>query len=150
MAAYAQGTRVPVERSLAQIRLLLLKAGATHYANGEGPDSGGVQFRLHDLHYRFEVKRPTWPDIEHRYSRGYRVDHDRALADEWNRRWRARWLWVKAMIEFAEIEPDAFAEAMLAHLVLPDGRTFGGWAAPQIATMYADGAMPPLLLGSGS
>jgi hypothetical protein len=37
---------------------------------------------------------------------------------------------------------------MLAHLVLPDGRTFGSWAEPQVEGMYADGQMPPLL-GSG-
>jgi len=150
MARYAERTRVPVDRSLSEIRRLLLNAGATHYAAGEGPESAGVQFKLHDLHYRFEVRRPTWQEIAERFGAPGRVDRDRAIESEWMRRWRARTLWVKAQIEFAEVEPDAFAAAMLSYLVLPDGRTFGEWAAPQVEKAYSNGTMPPLLLGAGA
>ncbi len=38
----------------------------------------------------------------------------------------------------------------MAHIVLPDGTTFGAWAKPQIEQVYATGDMPSLLaLGSG-
>lgn len=147
---YAEGTTVGVDRSINEIRKLLLVAGCTHYAYGEGPDEGGVQFRLNGLHYRFTVKRPTWADLYDRYRDPRRVDQSRAVEDEWKRRWRARLLWIKAMIEFAETEPDAFAEAMLGNLVLPDGQRMAAWAVPQIEAAYSEGAMPPLLLGNGS
>lgn len=141
--AYAEGTKVPVNRSIDEIRALLLKAGATHYAYGENPEAAFVQFALDGLHYRFEVRRPTGEDANARYYR--QGDTAGRIDAEWRRRWRARVLWVKAQIEFAEVEPKAFRQAMLAYLVLPDGRTFGNWAAPQIEGMYRDGAMPPLL-----
>jgi len=145
MAHYAQGTAVPVERSLAQIRALLLKAGATHYAFGESPEAGAVQFALKGLHYRFDVHRPTWDELQKRYQRPGGVSRAAAVDGEWRRRWRARHLWVKAQIEFAEVEPEAFTEAMLAHLVLPDGQRLGSWAQPQVEAMYRNGVMPPLL-----
>lgn len=145
---YAEGTTVGVDLTLQQIRKLLLSHGATHYAFAEGPDFGAVQFALDGLHYRFTIKRPTWAELYDRYSVPSRVDQTRAVDDEWRRRWRARLLWLKAMVEFAEVEPKAFAEAMLSATVLPDGTTMGAWAVPQIESMYRDGAMPPLL-GSG-
>lgn len=138
---YAQGTKVPVDRSVDEIRRILVKAGATHYAYGEDPDQAAVQFALDGLHYRFTIRRPRAADL--RASGG--VSSAMRVDAEWRRRWRARVLWVKAQIEFAETEPDAFREAMLAHLVLPDGRTFGAWAAPQVEGMYSSGQMPPLL-----
>lgn len=150
-ARYATGTQVPVDKTLTEIRRLLLAAGATHYAVGEDPNGAMVQFALHGLHYRFSVRRPTWDDLIDRYERAYRVDQRRATEDEWRRRWRARLLWIKAQLEFAEVEPQEFSRAMLAHLVLPDGTTMGEWAVPQIEAMYEGGRMPPLLgPGGGS
>jgi hypothetical protein len=140
--AYAKGTAVPVSRSIDEIRSMLLKAGATRYAYGEDPDQAAVQFELDGRHYRFAVRRPTEADVPRQV---YRVPPAALIDAEWRRRWRARVLWIKAQIEFAEVEPVAFHEAMLAHLVLPDGRTLGRWADPQIAGMYERGGMPPLL-----
>ena len=147
--AYATGTIVSYEKSVNDIRRLLMAAGATHYAFGEDPERAMVQFGLHGLHYRFEVRRPTWDDLIDRYERTSRVDKPKAIDAEWRRRWRARFLWVKAQLEFAEVEPKEFSRAMLAHLVLPDGQTLGQWSVPQVEAMYSDGKMPPLL-GSGS
>ena len=147
--AYAKGTTVGIDATLASMRKLLLSADADMFAYGEGPDEGGVQFRLNGLHYRFTVKRPTWADLYDRYRDPRRVDQARAVDDEWKRRWRARLLWIKAMVEFAEVEPDAFAEAMLGSLVLPDGQRLAEWSLPQVTAAYSDGRMPPLLLGTG-
>lgn len=145
--SYAQGTAVPAERTQNEIRTLLMRAGATHYAFGEEPERSMIQFALNGRHYRFEVRRPTDAEVRKQYADLYarQVNWPKKVADEWLRRWRARLLWIKAQIEFAEVEPEAFAEAMLAHLVLPDGRTLGGWAGPQIEAMYESGGMPTLL-----
>jgi hypothetical protein len=145
---YATGTSVPVEKSLTEIRKLLLAAGATHYAYGEEPEGAAIQFAIEGLHYRFTVRRPRWEDLEKRYREPWRVVQARALDDEWKRRWRARLLWIKAQLEFAEVEPEEFSRAMLAHLVMPNGQTIGTWAVPQIEAMYERGTMPRLL-GSG-
>ena len=145
MTRYALGTTVTVAKSLDEVQRLLKAAGTTHYAYADGPEAAFIQFRLGGRHYRFEVRRPVWDELKDRYSQPSRVYQEDALEAEWRRRWRARLLWIKATIEFAEFEPDAFARAFLAHLVLPDGRTFGQWAAPQVEAMYEGGQMPPLL-----
>lgn len=143
---FALATAVPVDRSIAEIRQMLLRAGATHYAYGEAPEAGFIQFALDGLHYRFEVRRPTGEEAMANANRDrHHIRRGDEIEAEWRRRWRARVLWLKAQIEFAEGEPDVMAHAMLASLVLPDGRTFGRWAAPQVEAMYAGGAMPPLL-----
>lgn len=149
MARYAAGTEVPVSRTESQIRALLLRSGATHYAYGEEPTRAMIQFALKGRHYRFEVTRPTAEQIAHLFTNNPNGNDWRPRIDaEWRRRWRARLLWVKAMLEFDDREPGAFETAMLAHLVLPDGQTLGSWATPQIAAVYERGGMPPLL-GSG-
>lgn len=146
MARYAEGTSVPAERSIQEIRTLLMRAGATHYAFGEEPERALIQFAFGGRHYRFEVRRPTAEQIAKRFNqRPVGNDWRPRIEAEWRRRWRARLLWIKAQIEFAEAEPGALAEAMLANLVLPDGRTMGGWAGPQIEAMYESGGMPALL-----
>lgn len=149
MTRYAAGTTVSVDRSVQEIRTVLSKAAATHYAFGETPELGMIQFAIDRRHYRFEVRRPTWDDVRGFYADPRRIAQAKAIDDEWRRRWRVRVIWLKAQIELTEGEPGALAEAMLAFLVLPDGRTLGGWAAPQLEAVYATGGMPPLL-GTGS
>lgn len=155
---YATGTEVPVEKSQGEIRALLAKHGATHYAYGSGPDGDVIQFRLADRHYRFNVDAPSEDALrdayitervkggEHKY-RAERLANNINWRTRWNaewkRRWRARLLWLKALLEFTDDVP--LQEAMLANLVLPDGSTFGRWAEPQIDAMYASGGMPPML-----
>lgn len=150
---YAEGTTVGSEKSLAEIRGLLARAGATHFAFGEEPERGIVQFALAGRHYRFTIQKPKAKELEVEYERtrrpgmraSYLIDFDGRVDAEWRRRWRARLLWLKAMLEFAEHEPGAFAEAMMANTVLPDGRTLGSIAAPQIDAAYESGRMPALL-----
>lgn len=40
--------------------------------------------------------------------------------------------------------------SFLAHIMLPSGGTFGEWARPQLAAVYAQGSMPALLPGGSS
>ena len=164
MRRYAEGTTVPVETTVSAMKRLLQEAGATHWLYAETPDGSAVQFSLGGYHYRIVVQPPSADALrqeyideavkrgrEHRWtieSRADRVDWRTKVAAEWKRRWRARLLWLKAQIEFAEGDEGQLPRALMAYLVLPDGRTFETWAVPQIEDMYADGTMPPLL-GTG-
>lgn len=158
MTKYAQGTTVKAEATQGEIRGMLAKAGATHYAFGDAPERALIQFRLDGRHYRFDVERPTVDALRAEYIEDRRANGDgeyrattlaRAInwqirtRQEWDRRWRARLLWLKAQLEFASEVP--LEQSLLSNLVLPDGRTFGGWAVPQIDLMYEQGQMPPLL-----
>lgn len=62
-------------------------------------------------------------------------------------RWRALALVIKAKLEAIESGITTVDAEFLAHLVLPDGRTYGEFALPQIDEVYRSGAMPPLLPG---
>ena len=64
----------------------------------------------------------------------------RAIDAEWRRRWRARLLWIKATLEFAEDDEDeGLATAMAGYLVLQGGVTVG--------QAITEGTLP--MLGSG-
>jgi hypothetical protein len=65
-------------------------------------------------------------------------------------RWRALALAIKAKLEAVEAGITSFEDEFMAHIVLPDGSTFGRWARPQIAKVYEENTMPSLLaLGAG-
>lgn len=156
--AYAEGTTVSAERSQEEVKSILRKHGASHIMVGEAPDLTAIQFRLDGLMYRFDVQRPTAPELRAAFigarsgdwraeQSARRVDWNGRVAAEWRRRWRARVLWLKSLIEFAEDVP--LHQSMMANLVLPDGRQMAHWAAPQVEAMYATGEMPKML-GDGS
>jgi hypothetical protein len=57
---------------------------------------------------------------------------------------------IKAKLEAVAAGITTFEDEFRAHIVLPDGSTFGLWARPQIAKVYEDNTMPSLLaLGTG-
>lgn len=150
--AYAEGTTVPAERTIAEIRALLDKHGSTHFVQGSAPERDVVQFKIDGRQYRFDVERPTAEEMLQAFAdaggRTYgssfvRISWGDRAAAEWRRRWRARLLWLKAQLEFAEDVP--IVSSMLSMLVLPDGQTLGDWAEPQVTEMYAGGRMPPML-----
>lgn len=151
--SYAEGTTVPVAKSQAEVKALLSKHGATHYAFGESPEVEVVQFRL-GVMYRFDVQRPVAADMRAAFieaqngtwnatRRADAIDWNGRAAKEHMRRWRARLLWLKAMLEFTDVVP--LSESLMANLVLPDGQTFGHWAGPQVEAMYELGQMPAML-----
>lgn len=144
MARYAEGTTVSTDKSLGEMRALLTKHDASHFAYGSGPDGDAIQFRLNGRMYRFDIQAVDPTEYTHD-ARGYlRTDaqHKSMVEGEWRRRWRARLLWLKAQLEFAEGDPEAMARNLLPDLVLPDGKTFFEYADPQIDAMYSLGTMP--------
>jgi hypothetical protein len=112
-------------------------------------------FQADNRHVRFELPLPDRNDkayTHHAPRSSYRTPKPRTAADaakQWEQacrtRWRALALVIKAKLEAVASGITTFESEFLAHIVLPDGRTVGGWIAPQLAVAYERGGMPPML-----
>lgn len=162
--SYAKGTTVPVEKTLEEIRRLLKRYGCEGFAQVEQGGRMAIQFILDGLQYRFTVDEPIEEEWKEAYytdryantslspsairNRMERMDWQKELDAEVRRRWRARLLWLKATLEFAESDGrEVIRQALLSQLVLPGGNTMDQWAATALPEAYAKGGMPPLLTG---
>jgi len=58
MVKFAEDTKVPVERSRAEIEQLLVRYGADQFASGWGPESAKIMFRAKGRHIRFTLPLP--------------------------------------------------------------------------------------------
>lgn len=151
MGVYAEGTEVPAERSKAEIERTLIRYGAQQFASGWRIDAAMIGFIMHNRQIRFVL--PIRAKEEFKLTpagrrRTYQSDIDNAWAQDTRQRWRALALAIKAKLEAVESGITSFEEEFLAHIVLPDGKTYGEFAIPQIASAYEHKKMPPLL-GSG-
>lgn len=155
--AYAEGTAVPVERSRAEIELLLRRYGATQFVSGWDADRALIGFAAQGRQLRFVLpgpdpkdkrfthhrKRTTWGTAAPRTA----LQVAAVLEQETRRRWRALALVIKAKLEAVECGIATFEEEFMPWIVLPDGSTVGQYMAPQIERAYASGEMPKLLPG---
>lgn len=140
--SYAEGTSVPVDRSQGEIRKILGKYGATGFAFGENGPRAMVAFEMSGRRIRFDLPLP-----QHQVTRdkkGYFMSEKQVDA-ETRRRWRCLVLAIKSKLECVESGISTFEEEFLAYVVLPNGRTMGQVAIPQIARSYENNEMPPLL-----
>lgn len=147
MAAYAEGTTVSPESSRAEIERTVRKYGADSFVSGFANGRGVVGFTMYGRQVRFEVPMPKPEDFQ--ITDGGRrrdaVGMKSAAEKEERRRWRALFLAIKAKLEVVETGIATFEEEFLAHVVLPDGSTFGKWAGPQMDHIYDTGNMPALI-----
>ena len=151
MSKYAKDTKVPVDRSMSEIRRTLARYEAAAFALIEKSNQAGVAFEMCNRRVRFVIPMPDMQDYR-RNTAGVAmgdVKSQQAYDKEVRRRWRALLLVIKAKLEAVESGVESFEEAFMAQLVLPDGQTMTEWAKPQIEQAYLSGKMPPLL-GSGS
>lgn len=151
MGIYAAGTEVSSDRSKAEIERTLVRYGAQQFASGWRQDCAMIGFIMHNRQIRFVLPIRPKKDFEKTpagRTRNYQSDIDRAWDQDIRQRWRALALAIKAKLEAVESGITTFEEEFLAHIVLPDGKTYGEFAIPQIASAYQHKKMPPLL-GSG-
>lgn len=134
---YAEGTKVPVEKSKADLEGLLRKSGATSIAMGWDQTLGArVLFRLEERFVQILIPVPD-PKV-------YRTPAQREAEER--RLWRSRLLIVKAKLEVVLSGETTVSREFLADLLLPDGSTVGDVTAPVIAEAYETGDMPRSLL----
>lgn len=156
MGQYARDTAVPAERSRAEIENTLRRYGATQFISGWddersaawlGFSASGRQVRfVLPLPHRDE-KRFTHRDVRAPTGRVKHMERKppevaRAYEQAVRQCWRALCLVVKAKLEAVEAQITTFEQEFLAHIMLPDGSTFGQWAAPALEKVYAEGKMP--------
>lgn len=152
MSTYAEGTSVPAERSKAEIETILKRYGAESFASGWRHDRAVIAFAMNGRQIRFDL--PIRPQVEFHQTPAGRTrtrteDINRAYEQDIRERWRAMALAIKAKLQAVESGITTFEEEFLAHIVLPNGKTYGEFALPQIAEVYEKKQMPKLLLGGG-
>jgi len=128
--SYAETTRVPINKTKADIETLVERRGATAFGIMQRADAVQVAFVLEERNILFRL---TLPD-----------------GDQKRRsRWRALFLVIKAKLESIEAGIETVEEAFLGQVVMPDGRTVYETASPMIAKNYEGGGVP-LLPGPGA
>lgn len=148
---YAKGTKVAVENSRAELERTLNRYGADAFSYGSDGEQAIVAFRAHGKHVKMALAYPPLEDFRWVANRSYtRTPAQQRSAREQRVRelWRALVLVVKAKLESVESGIESFEEAFLPYILLPDGRTAGGFLTPQIERAYETGEMPSLLPAS--
>ena len=146
--AYAEQTQVSVAKSKADIETLVQKAGAKQFVSGYRDDIAVIGFTLDNRQIRFLLPLPDIEDYRYTPEKRRKRSEEQAYA-AWEQacrsRWRAMYLIIKAKLEAVEQGISTVEREFFYDIVLPDGRTVGEYLAPQIATAYETGKMPPLL-----
>tara|TARA_R100001086_G_scaffold219041_1_gene135830 strand:- start:614 stop:1033 length:420 start_codon:yes stop_codon:yes gene_type:complete len=131
-----------------EIEQTLERYGADQFLYGSEDARAVVAFRMAGRQVKFVLPMPAKADFQKtpakRQKRSPEAAHQ-AWEQACRQRWRARSLVIKAKLEAVESGIVEFDDEFMAHIVLPDGQTFGTWARPQIESAYQSGNMPPLL-----
>lgn len=129
--AYAEQTKVPVEQTKTEIERTLVRYGADRFAYFTEAGKAVIVFEAKDRRLRFDLPLPSGEEDKAQKSR--------------RQKWRALLLCIKAKLESVASGIESFEEAFLAHVVLPDGQTVGGYVAPRIAEAYEGNKMVALM-----
>lgn len=150
---YAEKTTVSSEKSRQEIERTLVRYGAASFAYGWENGKAVIMFEMSSRRIRFLLPLPekTEKRFTHNSYRNERAPE--AIEKLWEQacrqKWRALALAVKAKLECVQSGITTFENEFLAHIVLPNGTTVGGWFQPKLAQAYESGKMPPLLLTEG-
>jgi len=147
--AYAEGTSVPVEKTVGEICGLIKKAGAVRIGQMDDPDAFAIQFFMRERMLRFRVAMPTLEQMPTTDGRGsYATKEWRVKRRDQAQRQRARALLlvIKAKLESIESGVETFDEAFLANIVMSDGATVFERVNAPIQLEYGSGKSMPMLL----
>jgi hypothetical protein len=152
--SYAQDTVVSVEKSRAEIERILQRYGATKFMYGCDTAKAVICFEAKAKMVKFELPLPDRSDRRFKYTehrRRVRTDDEayKAWEQACRTRWRALALCVKAKLEAVSSGITTFESEFLAHFVMPNGKTLGEVAIPQLEAAVLNGQMPQLLIGNG-
>ena len=151
--SFAEDTKVPIERSKAEIEAMLIRYGADQFVSGWGETEARIQFRANERYIRFVLPIPKKDEprftqhARYTWKRRSEAEAVKAWEQELRRRWRALALVVKAKLEAVQSGIVGFEDEFMAHIVMPDGQTVAEHARPMIAQVYETGKVTALLPG---
>lgn len=149
--SYATETSVSVERSRAEIESTLARYGAVKFAYATEEKRAAIMFVINGLGVRFELPLPDKSEKQfwftpQRQNRRSDVEAYREWEQACRSRWRSLLLCIKAKLEACEQRITTFEAEFLAHIITPDGKTFGDIVVPQLMDMKQNGVQPRLQL----
>jgi hypothetical protein len=160
-AGFAANTKVPVERSRAEIDSLLVKNGASSIGilNDVENNRAAFAFTLRGARYRVEVPLPKledfWPTRQEEprgwfnWDKERRTDWVKIRLDQAHRqRWRCALLMVKSKLEIVRMGLSSVEREFMSDLVLPNGQTAYETFAEITRRGFSVGDLPKLL-GTG-
>jgi hypothetical protein len=131
MARFAETTRVPVDRSRAEIEQCLKRYGASAFGYMTEIGRTILIFEAKGRKIKISVNMPKGTtEKENQQAR---------------QKWRALLLVIKAKLESVSSEIETFEEAFYANVVLPDGATVYERTHAEVALSYSRGQVQPLL-----
>lgn len=139
MAKYAANTKVPVERSRAEIERILRRYGIENFFFGTSPRGDGIGFNYNGRNIKFGIPLPK--KDEFKTNQTGEQDYKRAI----RQRYRVLVIALKAKLEMVDIGLTTFEDEFLAQTCLTGGETVGEALKTQIETMLLTGEMPKLL-----
>lgn len=155
MSVYAEGTKVAVTKTLAEIEDLVRKRGGQRFYRGEQDDWMVLGWWQSERMVMFGVALPPLKQFE-RKPRGYGsrpMSEQLALQEQAMReQWRAVLLVIKAKYASVDAKIESFEESFLGQLVVPDPETgrhvaFARLAIKSIHDVYTGSTMKQLVAG---
>lgn len=140
---YAANTTVPIEKSQSEVKKILQRYGATAFMFFESQKAAIIAFELKGRRIKFNVPMPE--PVPPANARQVAINKYEQLCRS---RWRSLCLAIKAKLECVESGITSLDQEFLAHIVLPNGQSFGDIYIPQIDAAYQTNEMPPLLPGT--
>ncbi len=148
--AYAEATKVSVEKSVAEIVTLVRKNAGSQIAQLDDDNRYVIAFTMADRQVRFTV---VFDPVDHkRFQYDGRGSTRTAAArrDHWGQhrrqRMRAMLLVIKAKFESVESGVETFEQAFLANVVTSNGQTVHERITQDLAVEYQSGTVRPLML----
>ncbi len=157
MPRYATDTVVPIERSRAEIEMLLVRYGASQFHSGWMDGRALIAFKLKELFIRFILPIPDraerrfwWKAIRGHTKKLTESQAERNWEQECRSRWRALVLVVKAKLEAVECGISTLENEFMAFIVLANNETLGQWVINTALPAIREGQMPKMLTGGES
>lgn len=145
MSKYAEGTKVPIENSKAEIEKTLRRYGIEQMAMPMDfkTGAGEVMFSKAGRWYKFQVKPPS----REQFARTARTRRNAAQVDvcmenELKRRWRVLALQIKAKCEAVSSELTDFESEFFSSTLLPNKQTALEHFKPAVDEAYKSGNIP--------
>ena len=150
MAAFAETTTVPAERSQTEIGRIIARYGASGYMSGWRGRHAFVGFELNNRTIKFVLSMPDRNNraFTHTPGRGHvrtTEAREKAYDQAIRQKWRALALVIKAKLEAVQSGIVEFDQEFMAHIVLPDGRTVSETLLDGIQGALETRSAPPML-----